>query len=249
MVLSAIPSVVEQVHELGQVVVDIGDHAVELGDGNLRVSFIGRGVLLRAEVWAVRGVGRDVSEERLVSVGLNEFHALIEPDIGTEPFEPLMLSARDVGVVKVVVAPIVGRLTNATSLMIDTELEAPVFWSIRVAVAQMPLTEHAGRVAILAEYIGHGDFTAAQHAASLNRVPDPDAIRIATGHRARNESGAGGVDMEVVEQRSLTAQLVDVGSLDSRVARKGHIAIALVVGDDDYDIGLFRCCGIGSRRN
>ena len=55
--------------------------------------------------------------------------------------------------------------------------------------------------------------------------------------------------MEVVEQRSLTAQLVDIGSLDRRVAGKGHIAIALVVGDDDHDIGFFCFSGKGWRRN
>ena len=102
------PLLFEQVHELGHVVVDVGDHAVELGDGNLRVPFIGLGVFLGAVVRAVRSVGRDVGEEGLVSVGFDELHALIEPDIGAEPFETLMLAVDDVGVVEVVVAPIVG---------------------------------------------------------------------------------------------------------------------------------------------
>ena len=35
------PLLLEQLHELGHVVVDVGDHAVELGNRNLRVPFIG----------------------------------------------------------------------------------------------------------------------------------------------------------------------------------------------------------------
>ena len=233
------PLLLEQLHEPGHVVVDVGDHAVELGDRDLPVSFVGLGVFLGAEVRAVRRVGRDVGEEGLVFVGLDELHALVEPDIGAEPFETLMLAVDDVGVVEVVVAPVVGRLPNTAGLVIDAVLEAPVFRAVRVAVAQMPLAEHAGGIAVAAEDIGHRDFATAQHVASLNGVPDADAIGIAAGHQRRTGRCAGGVDVEVVQQRSLAAQLVDIGSLDGRVAGKGHVAIALVVGDDDHDIGLF----------
>ena len=147
-----------------------------------------------------------------------------------------MLAVDDVRVVKVVVPPVVRRLPNAAGLVIDAVLESSVFWTEGVAVAQMPLAKHTGGIAVLAENISHRDLAAAQHAAPLYRVPDADAVGIATGHQRGTSRCAGGIDMKVVEQRPLTAQLVDAGRLDSGVAGKGHIAVALVVGDDDHNI-------------
>ena len=232
------PLVIEHFHELGHVVVDVGDHAVELWDGDLRVPFVGLAVFLGTEVRAVRGVGRDIGEKRFVFVCLDKLHAFIEPNVGAETFKSLVLSVDDVSVIEIVVAPIIGCLADAAGFVVNAVLEAPVFRAIGIAVAEMPFTEQPRGITIRTKDIGHGGFTTAQHVASLNGVPDTNTIGVTTGHQGRSCRGTGGVDVKVVQQRSLLGQLVDVRRLDRGIAGEGQIAVTLVIRDDDDNVGL-----------
>jgi len=49
--------------------------------------------------------------------------------------------------------------------------------------------------------------------------------------------------VEVVEQYSLAAQFIDGRGFDGGIAGEGHITVALIVGNHDDDVGLFRFLG------
>jgi len=71
-------------------------------------------------------------------------------------------------------------------------------------------------------------------------MPDAGAVGPVTGEQSAAGRRAGGSDVVVVEGDGLGVELVDVGSLDPGVAIAGEVAVALVVGDDEDDVGLLR---------
>ena len=65
------------------------------------------------------------------------------------------------------------------------------------------------------------------------------AKRIEPGQELPAGGRAHGRGVEVGEAEALLVQAVDVGGLEDWVAVAGEVAIALVVGEDDQDVGFF----------
>ena len=70
-----------------------------------------------------------------------------------------------------------------------------------------------------------------------------DAGGVASGH----EGGAGGSaegcgDVEAGETRTFFCHLVDVGRVDVFAAEAAEVGVALVVGEDDDEVGAARAC-------
>ena len=88
------------------------------------------------------------------------------------------------------------------------------------------------------EKLPEGDFVLPKHRAAVDGVPDPGAV----GPMAREEptagGGAGGSHVIVVEGDGLGVQGVQVRSFDPGVTVAAEIAVALVVGDDEDDVGF-----------
>lgn len=75
-----------------------------------------------------------------------------------------------------------------------------------------------------------------------------DALRVASGQ----ESGARGCadwrwDMEVREADAIFCNGVDIGCLDGFRTEATEVAVALVIGEDDDDIGVTRERGEGEK--
>ena len=143
--------VLQVLAELAQVLVNIGNHAVELGEclRHLGVSlFEGIRILVGHDVGAVRRVGGKVEEEGLVLVGLGELGRLLEPDISAVSLERLPAILGHVVIVVVVVAPVVGTTTNTAVEVINGMIKTLIQWSTRVTCTQMPLAQHASHEAI-----------------------------------------------------------------------------------------------------
>ena len=224
--------------ELADVVVDIGNHAEEGGE----VAFQFRievEVFLRGVEGAVGSIGGDVGEEGLFGfvLGFDEFECFVEEDIGAEAFGLHGLAVFEVGVIEVGVVPEVGRLADAAAAVDVGFLEAAVLRLVGEAVAEVPLAEDAGGVAGLAEVVGDGGFVGAEKGAAHDGVPGAGAIGEAAGHEGGPCWGAGGGDVVVGEAKGLGVELVEVGSLDDGVSVAGEIAVALVIGDDEDDVG------------
>lgn len=68
-------------------------------------------------------------------------------------------------------------------------------------------------------------------------MSDSDFERGASAHEGGASGGTGRADLEVGEACRVLVELVDVGSSDHFVTHAGKVAHALVIGDDDDDIG------------
>ena len=96
----------------------------------------------------MRRVSWQITEEGSVSVLLDELHRFIEPDIRAITGERLWLAVAQVGIVKIVISPIVGRLTDAPAAMDSGDIESPVLRSERIVISQLPLAEDACSVSV-----------------------------------------------------------------------------------------------------
>ena len=125
------------------VLVDVLNHAVELIHRfwNILVGIRFRVLFVDVE-WTVRSVRREVNEERSCIFFLfDKSQRIVEEDVGavTRVFgrNPVV----PVGVVEVIVVPVVGRLRNTTSTVVDYLLKAAVDWPIWIVIAKMPFAE------------------------------------------------------------------------------------------------------------
>lgn len=114
-------------------------------------------------------------------------------------------------------------------------------------VAEVPFSEAGGGVALAFEVIGDGVFggiEAAGGGGEENVLVHFDPLGIATGE----ERGAGrGADWrgdhEAGELASFLGEAIDVGCFDFGGTKAPEVAVALVVGEDNNEVGLFS--GVG----
>jgi hypothetical protein len=68
-----------------------------------------------------------------------------------------------------------------------------------------------------------------------------EAIWIATGKQAATRGGADRLgDMKVAEYAALRCETIEVGSDETFCAEHADVRVALIVGEDDDDIGELR---------
>ena len=225
---------VEPAQQEAEVVVDVGDHAVEAGAvlvrGGVRV---GGGVVRFDVERAVRGVGGNVAVERLLAVLFDEAQALAEEHVGAVALELPRHAVHVVGVIEVVVAPGVADVADAAAVVVHGAFEAALVGPERLAVAQVPLAELAGAVAGLAQGVGQGPLVLAQQRAPADGVPHPGAVAEVAGQQAGARGGAGGADVEVGKAHRVAVEAVQVGRADHVVAVAPQVAVALIVGKDE----------------
>ena len=185
------------------------------------------------------GVGAEIDEERLVVVLhlVDEAGGVVEENIGAESLGGGGLAVVEIGAVEIGVVPIVRRLADAAAAVAQDLLEAAVFRAIGVIVAKVPLAEHASVVAGIAENRSQRDFVGAQHGTAHDGVPDARAIGPMSGQKRGSRRGAGGGDVVIGEADALSVQRVEIRRLQDRVSVAGEVAVALIVGDDQDDIG------------
>ena len=115
-------------------------------------------------------------------------------------------------------------------------------------VAQMPLAENAGGVAGGLEHLRQRGGLQREPLALEDRVGDAVLELVPAGHQRAARRRARGADMEVREPHALGMQLVEVGRLEHGIAMRGDVAVALVVGEDEDDVGPFASDGRGHLR-
>jgi hypothetical protein len=196
----------------------------------------------------VRAVEGEVAEERAVLVLANEVDGGIGDDIGDVAvlFDGLAIVLQD-RIEVTLAAGRVGRLADAAALEHQSFLEALIHGAQRITVAEVPLAEDAGTIAETAQDLGERRFIGVHHRAADERIDDAGAIIVAAGHQAGARRGADGRDVEVLHAHALLGELVDIRRPDDRVAVDAKIAVALIVGDDDNDIGFLPLRRLRSR--
>ena len=189
-----------------------------------------------------RAVGRvrcDIGEERLARrlLPLDESFGVIEEDVAAEPFDGRWFGVVKVGAVEVRIVPVVWCLPNAAPAMSHHLLESAVLRSIGIVVSQVPLAKHPGRVTIIGEDTSNRRLVFSQQRATHDRVPDARAISPMAGQQSAASWRACWRDMIVVQPHRNAGQSVDVRRLENRVSRATQVAIPLVVGHHEDNIG------------
>ena len=231
------PELVEAAQQEAEVVVDVGDHAVEAGAVLVRGGAgVGGGVVRLDVERAVRRVGGDVAVERLIAVLFDEAQALAEEHVGAVALEFRGHPVHEVGVVEVVVAPGVADVADAAAVVINGAFEAAFVRAERLAVAQVPLAELAGAVAGLAQGVGQGPLVLAQQRAPADGVPHPGAVAEVAGQQAGAGGRAGGADVEVGKAHRVAVEAVQVGGVDGIIAVAPQVAVALIVGEYENEV-------------
>ena len=245
MVLSAIPNSSSVACKLAEVFVDVGDHAVEAG-----ALFVRGGVAVLLDVVrldverAVWRVGGDVTEERPVGVFFDKALARAEEHVRAVALVRGGDAVFEIGVVKVVVAPGIARVADAAAGVVDGFGKAALVRSVGRAVAEVPLAEVASAVARASERVREGPFVGAQQRTAADGVPDAGAVAVVAGEKAGPGGGAGGADVVVGEAHGVLVEAVEARRADRAVAVAAQVAVALVVGEDEDDVGARIHCSL-----
>ena len=68
-------------------------------------------------------------------------------------------------------------------------------------------------------------------------MPWTRAVRVVAAHECTACGGASRADVEVGEPHALVVEIVDIWGAEDRIAVAGKVTVALVIGDDENDIG------------
>ena len=186
----------------------------------------------------MRSVQREVGEERPVAVLLDPLEAFAEEYVGAIAFVLLDDVVVRVPIVEVVVAPGIGRLRGAAAPADDRLVEAAFVWPEGEVVAQVPLAEQACRVAVVLEDLRQRRLLESHDRAAGERRRDAAAEGVAPGQQPGPGGSAQRVNMEVREPHRVGMESVHVRRVDDSIAVAAEVAVALVVGDHQDDVGF-----------
>ena len=193
---------------------------------------------------SVRCVGGDVTEERLVGVFFDKALPLAEEYVRAVALVRSGDAVFEIGVVKVVVAPGIARVADAAAGVVDGFGKAALVRPVGRAVSEVPLAEVPGAVASAGECVREGPLVGAQQRAATDGVPDASAVAVVAGEQAGAGGGAGGADVIVGEAHGVLVEAVEARRADRAVAVTAQVAVALVVGEDEDDVGARGHCSL-----
>ena len=250
------PPFVEFLDQPPHVRVDVLDHAEERGDVGPRRLPVGRDAR-RREFWQVGRVGAgrrvirgmrcvrgDGTEEWLafLPLGVHPRQCLVEKDVGAIALrlhEPAV-AADDgivIGVARGIAAAAGIALPDAAAAVNKDPIEAPLPRLVGILITEMPLAEDAGRVAAgPPQQLRQRHGRQRQPLALEDRMGDTRTKLMAAGHERGPRRRAGRAHVKFSEPHALIAKPIEVGRVDDRIAMRGDVAIALVVGHHVDDV-------------
>ena len=248
--------VLELCEHPADVLVDVVDHAEEMRE--LRrghFALVERGVLRFGGVGAVRGIGGNIGEKRLPGPPLRVHPrgSLTEKHVGAKAAGLFELPVVQNDGVEIRVAGRVAAgagidLPDATAAVDEHFVEPARVGQILLFVAEVPLAEDARGVARVAEHLGQRGGSQGQSFALQDRVCDPVLELVPPGEQGAAGRRAGRADMEVHEPHTIGVQPIEVRRPEDGVAVGREVAVALVVGEDEEDVGSARRGGGGRER-
>jgi len=182
-------SILQERLQLAQVLVQIGDHSVELRRDRIAIvsTSIGVGIVIGHDVRNVRRIGGEIYEERLVraSLTIDPPHGFAKEDVGAitlEAFIHSIVRKHGIEVGVGMVFPMVGQGSNAPGPVMEGFVKPAILRSVRITVSQMPFTEVPGGVSGIGEKIGHGGKVGPHHGTALANGRATVAHGVEAGH-------------------------------------------------------------------
>jgi hypothetical protein len=119
---------------------------------------------------------------------------------------------------------------------------APV-WLIRRFIAQVPFAEDASSISRVLQHLRQRDGIGRQSFALEDRMRDAIPELVTSREQRRARGRASGTHIEVCESNALTVELIQVWRPEHRIPVAAQVAVTLIVGDDEDDIGTFGAVG------
>ncbi len=202
------------------------------------ILLIGRQLGLGRLEGTVRAVERQVGEEGAVVVRRQEIDRGGREDVAAVPRHlPLPAILLEDRIEVSAAARRVRRLVDAPALDHQRLLEALVDRPQGRVVAKVPLAEDPRAIAGRAEYLRQRHLVGGHQRASGVGIDDPRPVVIPARHQAGPRRRADRRDAEGLQLHALAGEPVEVRRLDPGIAVESEIAISLVVGHDEQDIG------------
>ena len=234
------------IHQLAEVLIDVFDHAVA-GGSALVEALVGKAldVLLRSIHGAVRRVKADVGKERLLGIELlfGPDEGGVEEEVRAEAFGLNYGVIVQQDVIKVL-GCLVGLKVTPLELAkaprgVDQHLvKATFLGQVGLLIPEVPFAENAGLVARLLEDLRHGDHFLGEAFTVAHGMGDTHFERVASTHQGRAGWRAGGADVKITETARFGVEGVNVWGFQEGVAHAGEIPHALVIGEDENDVGF-----------
>ena len=178
------------------IVIYIGNHPIEIGALRWQsLPTIHLAVGIGNAKRPMRRVRRHITEKWTLSVAFNKRHRLLKPDIGAVAIIRLFRAVSKVGIVKIVVTPVIRRLTDTAAAVVEGFFKPSVVRPERIIIAEVPFAEHAGFIAVAPENIRHRDFIAAEERAAADGMPHAGGVAVMPSHDAGARWGAGRPDV------------------------------------------------------
>ena len=231
--------------DLADVLIDVVQHAEEVL-GVLAESFalVKRRILRAGVIRSVRGIGRDVSVEGTFGRGFafDPLRGLGEELIGaiTSSLHELTVMEDRRTVIRITrdVAAAAGiALADAAGSMDEDFVEAALVRLILGFVAEVPLAEDTGAITGLLQLLGQRGGAQGHPLTFQDGVGDAVLEFMPSGQQRAARRSAGRRDLEVGEADALATELIQVRGLEDRVPVGADVAVTLVIGQDEQDIG------------
>src|SRR5688500_12044089 len=106
-------------------------------------------------------------------------------------------------------------------------------------VAQMPLAENPGAIAVRAKNFGQRRLARVHHRATEKSISDARAIVVAAGKQTGAGRRAYGRNIEILAADTLSRQPVEIWRPNDRISMNAQVTMPLVIRDNHDNIGPF----------
>jgi hypothetical protein len=222
-------------HQPSEVVVEIGDHAEKRGFLVVDLAAKRRLEIRGGCQRRVRRVRSEIAEERWgplpcprrTGAFINKRHRLIKEDVlpVALPFRPLAVA--DDNRIEVNL-----RAADVPRAPIKPTLPGRIL----AVIAQVPFADESGAIAGGFQELRQDDGVLVQMLSWLAGVRDPISELMHTRHERRASRRARRTHVELLEAHALIVQRIQVRRLEQWVPMSPHIAVALIVSQDEDDV-------------
>lgn len=209
----------QKIEQAPDIAVEVHHHAEICGFNVGDFSLERRDVLFGSDAWCVRGDGGDLAEERLVAAVLDELHRLVE----------IAILAEFAGGLRCLLQVAKHDSGEQIPLRAGIEVEPTILGLVSPAT-EVPFADQGRAVAGFLEQLRQGDRFFPKLVTGVPRVGHTISELVHAGHQRRARRRARGTDIEIVESHTFRVQSVKVRRLEQRVAMRGQVAVALVIG-------------------
>jgi len=192
-------------------------------------------------VGQVGHVGSQVDQEGFSLLFPDKTNGLTEENIGAVSLILLGLPVVVVGIVIIIIAPVVGNLSDSSTQQSHHLFKALVLRPEGPGITQVPFPKLTRTISIFPENLSNGHLLSLHIAPSPAGAPGACTDGIPSGHQARSGWSAQHILVKVGQVHRFSAQLVNLGRFQPGIPQASQVIPLVVRHYDDHIRRLFSC--------